>query len=233
VRHRAVFFDLGGTLFSYRSINEHFDRVLSDMARGRGVEAPLDDLRRAYRIAMATTMASWTSRPFYLHRDLFTEAHLRFLQSLGVEARASDPDLRFSEGRVLGGPEISPREDAAATLAALRERGFHVQIVSNIDNDQLDAIWSKIGLADHVDAITTSEEAGSCKPHAGIFQLALAKAGQPPAESVVFVGDSPWHDVAGANALGMTSVLIGDAPPPEAPVPRHRIAELGELLAIV
>ena len=233
VQHRAVFFDLGGTLFSYRSINTHFDRVLEDMARGRGVEAPLDELRRAYRIAMATTMASWTARPFYLHRDLFTDAHVRFLKSLGVEAQPGDPDLRFSEGRVLGEPEVSPREDAADTLAALRARGLHVQIVSNIDNDQLEAIWSRIGLGEHVDAITTSEEAGSCKPHPGIFRLALAKAGRPPPESVVFVGDSPWHDVAGANALGMTSVLIGDAPPPEAPAPRHVIASLGELLAIV
>jgi putative hydrolase of the HAD superfamily len=233
VRHRAVFFDLGGTLFSYRSINSHFDRVLEDMARGRGVAAPLDELRRAYRIAMGTTMASWTERSFYLHRDLFTEAHVRFLRSLGVEAAPDDADVRFSEGRVLGEPEVAPREDAATTLSALRARGLHVQIVSNIDNDQLDAIWSRIGLADHVDAITTSEEARSCKPHPAIFRLALEKAGAPPPESVVFVGDSPWHDVAGANALGMTSVLIGEAPPHDAPPPRHVIANLGELLGIV
>ena len=232
MRHRAVFFDLGGTLFSYRSINSHFDRVLGDMARGRGIEAPLEDLRRAYRIAMGATMASWTERPFYLHRDLFSEAHVRFLRSLGVEAHADDPDVRLSEGRVLGEPEVTPREDAAATLAALRGRGLHVQIVSNIDNDQLEAIWARIGLAQHVDAVTTSEEARSCKPHPGIFQLALSKAGGPPPESVVFVGDSPWHDVAGANALGMTSVLIGQAPA-EAPPARHVIASLGELLGIV
>jgi len=233
VRHRAVFFDLGGTLFSYRSINSHFDRVLEDMARGRGVGAPLDELRHAYRVAMGTTMASWTARPFYLHRDLFTEAHVRFLRSLGVDAGPEDPDVRFSEGRVLGEPEVAPREDAAATLAALRARGLHVQIVSNIDNDQLEAIWSRIGLGEHVDAITTSEEARSCKPHPGIFRLALEKAGTPPPDEVVFVGDSPWHDVAGANALGMTSVLIGDPPPSDAPPARHVISNLGELLDIV
>jgi len=233
VRHRAVFFDLGGTLFSYRSINSHFDRVLKDMARGRGVEAPLDELRHAYRVAMGSTMASWTQRPFYLHRDLFTEAHVRYLRSLGVEANPEDADLRFSESRVLGEPDVAPRDDAAATLAALRARGHHIQIVSNIDNDQLEAIWSRIGLAPHVDAITTSEEARSCKPHPAIFRLALEKAGAPPPESVVFVGDSPWHDVAGANALGMTSVLIGEAPGADAPAARHVIKSLGELLDIV
>lgn len=231
--HRAVFFDLGGTLFSYASIDSHFDRVLEDMARGRGVAAPADELRRAYRVAMGTTMTSWASRPYYLHRDLFSEAHVQFLRSLGVDASAEDEDVRFSQGRVLGEPEIAPRPDAADTLAGLRARGLHVSIVSNIDDDQLAAVWGRLGLGEHVDAITTSEEARSCKPDARIFQLALEKAGGPAPESVVFVGDSPWHDVAGANALGMTSVLIGGAPPEGAPAPRHLIGSLRELLAIV
>lgn len=232
VRHRAVFFDLGGTLFSYGSINAHFDRVLEEMARGRGVAAPLDELRRAYRIAMATTMASWASRPYYLHRDLFGEAHARFLRSLGVAAEPADEDVRFSQGRVLGEPEVAPRPDAAETLSGLRARGLHVSIVSNIDDDQLAAIWSRLGLEAHVDAITTSEEARSCKPDARIFRLALEKAGDPAPESVLFVGDSPWHDVAGANALGMTSVLIGSPPPEGGPAPHHVIGSLRELLAI-
>ena len=232
LRHRAVFFDLGGTLFSYRSINAHFDRLLTEMAHGRGVAAPLESLQQAYRAAMGATLAAWAPRPFYLHRDLFTEAHVRFLRSLGVDASPEDPDVRFSERRVLGEPEVVARADAAETLSALRARGLHVAIVSNIDDDQLEAVWPRLGLESLVDAVTTSEEARSCKPHPEIFRRALGKAGDPPPESVVFVGDSPWHDVAGANALGMTSVLIGAAPS-GAPEPRHEISTLRELLAIV
>jgi len=218
-RHRAVFFDLGGTLFSYRAINAHFDGELERMARGRGVDRPLDDLRQVYRGAMMRVMLEWTGRPYYLHRDLFTEAHVQFLRGLGVDASASDPDLRFSEDKILGGPDIAPREDAAATLATLRERGLHVQIVSNIDQDQLDAVWPRLALDAHVHAITTSEEARSCKPDPGIFRIALEKAGDPDPRSVVFVGDSVLHDVAGARALGMTSVLIGEMP---RGAPEHR-----------
>lgn len=230
--HRAVFFDLGGTLFSYGSINAHFDRVLEDMARGRGVDAPLDELRRAYRVAMATTLSGWTNRAYYLHRDLFGEAHAQFLRALGVAASPDDEDVRFSQARVLGEPAVAPRPDAAETLAALRARGLHVSVVSNIDDDQLAALWGRLGLHELVDAITTSEEARSCKPDARIFELALEKAGGPPPQSVLFVGDSPWHDVAGANALGMTSVLLGEPPPEGAPRPHHVIGTLRELLAI-
>jgi putative hydrolase of the HAD superfamily len=234
-RHRAVFFDLGGTLFSYRAINSHFDGLLERMARGRGVERPLDELRQVYRGAMGRVMLEWASRPYYLHRDLFTEAHLLFLRELGVEARAEDPDVRFSERAVLGEPEVSPRPDAGATLAALRDRGLHLQIVSNIDRDQLDAVWPKLALEAHFDAVTTSEEARSCKPDPGIFRIALEKAGNPDPTSVVFVGDSVLHDVAGAKALGMTSVLIGEAPKaaPAHLSPDHVIEELAELLALV
>jgi 2-haloalkanoic acid dehalogenase type II len=234
-RHRAVFFDLGGTLFSYRSINSHFDGVLERLARGRGVERPMDELRQAYRVAMMRVMGEWAPRPFYLHRELFTEAHVQFLRNVGIDAQAGDPDVQHSQGSVLGEPEIAPRPDAAETLAALRERGLHLQIVSNIDNDQFDAVWPHLALDEHVHAITTSEAAGSCKPHPGIFQVALAKAGNPDPASVVFVGDSLVHDVGGAKALGMTSVLIGE-PPRDAPdhlVPHHVIENLAELLDLV
>lgn len=234
-RHRAVFFDLGGTLFSYHAINSHFDLELERMARGRGIERPLEDLRQVYRGAMMRVMLEWAERPYYLHRDLFTEAHARYLRGLGVDANASDPDLRFSEDKILGGPDVAPREDAVATLAALRERGLHVQIVSNIDQEQLDAVWPRLALDAYVHAITTSEEARSCKPDPGIFRIALEKAGDPDPRSVVFVGDSVLHDVAGARALGMTSVLIGDTPrgAPEHMAPHHVIESLSELLSIV
>ena len=240
--HRAVFFDLGGTLFSYRSINAHFDVVLERLARGRGIERPLDDLRQAYRVAMLRVMGAWADRPFYLHRDLFAEAHAQFLRNVGVDARATDADVAASQTSVLGteraprsGPEIEPRPDAAHTLSTLRERGLHVQIVSNIDADQLDAVWPSLALDEHVHAITTSEEARSCKPDPGIFRIALAKAGDPPPASVVFVGDSVLHDVAGAKALGMTTVLIGAAPAnaPEHLAPHHVIENLAELLDLV
>jgi FMN phosphatase YigB (HAD superfamily) len=43
------------------------------------------------------------------------------------------------------------------------------------------------------------------------------------------------HDVAGARALGMTSVLIGETPhgAPEHMAPHHVIENLSELLSIV
>lgn len=56
-------------------------------------------------------------------------------------------------------------------------------------------------------SLLCSEEAQSCKPDSGIFQVALQRAGCAPDEAV-FVGDTPQHDIAGAVAAGMRAVLI-------------------------
>ncbi len=233
--HRAVFFDLGGTLFSYGSFRDHLDTLCERMARGRGIAAPSEILQQRYRTSMLETMLEYAGRSYYLHRDMFNDAHVRFLSHFDVVARPEDPDVQLASGETLEQPGIAARPDAADTLAELRARGLHVAVVSNIDDDQLAAVWPGVGLAELVDSVTTSEEARSCKPDPGIYRLALTKAGNPHPASVVFVGDSVAHDVAGANALGMTSVLIGALPadPGAERTPSHVIENLAEVLDVL
>jgi FMN phosphatase YigB (HAD superfamily) len=95
------------------------------------------------------------------------------------------------------------------------------------------------GLNQVLDHWTSSEEARSCKPDPGFFRLALEKAGCR-AEDVLFVGDSPTHDIQGAKDMGMTAALIteGDTKPPlqngrESTPPDHEIEALSDLIALV
>jgi putative hydrolase of the HAD superfamily len=231
--HRAVFFDFGGTLFSYGAIRDHFDTLLQSIARQHGLETEQDELRRVYRMTMTRTFAAFREQPFYLHRDLFAQAHRGFLTELGVEPAAGAGDHFYEAQSDLGMARVTVREDARETLETLRDRGLHLSIVSNIDDDQFEPLFAQLGLTRWFDCTTTSEEARSCKPDPGIFRMALRKAGGPPPEEVVFVGDSVPHDVAGAARLGMTTVLLGGAPDSAGPAPDHVISRLGELLAIV
>ena len=228
---RAVFFDLGGTLFSYGSTAPYFTELLVNVAKRHGVEAPPDELRTRYREAMARVGPAIQARPYYLHRELFGAAFVEMLAHYGADEDADRSALY--EGQIqLGLDRVVLREGVPETLTALRERGLHLGIVSNIDDDQFVPLWEKLGLAGWFDATTTSEEARSCKPDPGIYHMALAKAGDPAPEDVVFVGDSPPHDMAGARPLGMTTVLISsrehDVPPEQRP--HHVIRELPELL---
>jgi putative hydrolase of the HAD superfamily len=230
---RAVFFDLGGTLFSYRATRPHFDRVLEALAREHGIDDPFERVRARYRASMSAAGADYNARPYYLHRDMFRAAYLGMLSAYGREAR--DSEALYEGQSDVGARFISLRRGVHETLAALRGRGLHLGIVSNIDDDQFRAIWARLGIADFFDATTTSEEARSCKPDPGIYRAALAKAPGVAPHEVLFVGDSPQHDFAGAKPLGMRTAWIRErhVDLPAALQPDHVIEEIPELLGVI
>ena len=144
--HRAVFFDFGGTLFSYGAIREHFDQLLERFARRHGVDAERDELRRVYRSTMLQTFATYQDRPFYLHRELFEHAHGLFLRAFDTDPGETTGSAFYEAQSDLGMARVELREDARATLEALRERGLHLSIVSNIDDDQFEPLFEQLGL---------------------------------------------------------------------------------------
>jgi putative hydrolase of the HAD superfamily len=91
------------------------------------------------------------------------------------------------------------------------------------------------GLLEYFPVRITSGDTGYMKPHPAIFQHALDLLGVP-ADEAAYVGDRPANDIAGANAVGMFSILmspphlereLGDA------VPDVTIGSLSELLDLV
>lgn len=230
---RAVFFDLGGTLFSYRATRPHFDRLLERLARAHGIDDPFEKVRARYREAMSAAGVDYNARPYYLHRDMFRAAFLGLLRAYGRDA--SDSEALYDGQSDVGARFVQLRAGVRETLEALRTRGLHLGIVSNIDDDQFRAIWPQLGIGSLFHATTTSEEARSCKPDAAIYHAALAKAPGISAAEVLFVGDSPQHDFAGAKPLGMRTAWITERPQElsDALRPDHVIREIPELLPVI
>jgi FMN phosphatase YigB (HAD superfamily) len=120
--HRAVFFDLGGTLFSYAEVRPYFDRMLQELARRHAIDVPMGEIRRIYRTTIERKMAEFLPRPFYLHRDLFGEAHVDLLTALGADPdQSGEPGLYEGQSEV-GFAAVQPREGAGVGPAALRAR---------------------------------------------------------------------------------------------------------------
>jgi ribonucleotide monophosphatase NagD (HAD superfamily) len=46
------------------------------------------------------------------------------------------------------------------------------------------------------------------KPYAAIFDHAIATAAMNPGARVIMIGDSPEHDVAGARAMRLSTLLV-------------------------
>jgi putative hydrolase of the HAD superfamily len=96
--------------------------------------------------------------------------------------------------------------DVAPALAALRERGCRLVVVSNWDCS-LSGWLAGAGLDGFFEAVVSSGGTGVAKPAPGIFERALEVAGVGPDE-VVHVGDSLDNDVAGARAAGLRAILV-------------------------
>jgi putative hydrolase of the HAD superfamily len=199
---KAVLFDFAGTLFDDRALRDAHLRQLRFVAGAAGIEASDADLRAAYRRAMGAAYRVVAARPSYSHRDLFGAAFATTAVALGGAIDEATADKAVDRQYRATIDEAALRPDCLDSLAALRQASIHVQVVSNIDEEQFQPMLDRLGLRTALDAWTSSDEAGSCKPDAAIFQLALVKAGVDPDEAL-FVGDSIHHDVLGPAALGM------------------------------
>lgn len=233
---KAVLFDFGGTLFDYADLAGAQLESLEVFAREVGIAASAADLARAHRAATASTYRDYLPRPYYPHRDFFADAVRGMGSLLGRELDDAEIDRWFAIQHERRARDFRLRPGVVETLRALRDRGLHLGIVSNIDEDDLHHLIDRGALRDHFHSLLSSEAAGSCKPDPRIFALALERAGCD-ADEALFVGDSLPADVAGANHAGMRSVLLwhrdDKRPPQDVPQPRHVIRAIPDLLDLV
>lgn len=203
---KGLLFDLGGTLFSYPR-SRGMGGALLEAAATLGVDAPPEVVGRAWGAANEAAMRRYASEPYFLHRNLFHDALVAFAASFDRTVSDAVAERFQAAQRQLVIEHLPIRRECHDALAELKSRGLYLAIVSNIDDDYLHPLVEKHDLHRWLDHWTSSEEAGSCKPHTGIYHYALGKAGLTVGETL-FVGDSLHHDVAGASAVGMRSARI-------------------------
>lgn len=91
-------------------------------------------------------------------------------------------------------------------LVTCRKRSISVCLVTDLTAEiQLKKI-TRLRIANLIDLVVSSEEAGADKPHKSIFILALSKLGLAPHE-VILIGDDHKKDILGARALGIRAIL--------------------------
>ncbi len=236
---RGVFFDLGGTLFTYRGIGRATSPLLMEAVRRMDVGGEPGEIDRVYQRASREVSEEYAGKNFYLHRDLFRDTFARFVDYMHGTFEEQDYAWYRTEQHKLVLSNLVLKDDCHSTLQHLKEQGLYLSIVSNIDDDMLHPLVAREGLHEYLHHWTSSEAAESCKPHHRFFEISLEKSGLA-AGDVLFVGDSPEHDVQGAHAVGMQTVLIieqGVEPPlqigRETVAPNHTISTLSELKLLV
>jgi putative hydrolase of the HAD superfamily len=215
---KAVLFDLDGTLFdrdaSFRElVHDQYDHFATELG---------GTPREVFVRRVVEMDAHGYVDKQVVYRDLALELHLS-------EATADRLFIHFRDAYASYSrcfPEV------LSALAALRERGMKLAIITNGSTTMQEQKIGQLGLANLMDEVLISEREGIRKPDRKIFERALERLAVAPTEAW-FVGDHPLADVQGAFEAGLTAVwrYMSHWQRPE--VPSFEIHGLDDLVRIL
>jgi putative hydrolase of the HAD superfamily len=241
-RIKAVIFDLDDTLIDwsgqtqpYREVvRPHLDNMYHHLAAAGCALPDQDSFAHCWR---ETVSEQWEGAKGNWAGISFRGALAACLETLGIETEGLDLEaaMRAYEARPI--PGVVLFADTLSVLEQLREQGYLLGLITNsmMPMWMRDAELLEYQLLDYFNARITSGDIGYMKPHPAIYDHMLELLGIA-AHEAVFVGDRPANDIAGANEVGMTSVLIT---PPHLSFelngvqPDYIIKQLSDLLPIL
>jgi putative hydrolase of the HAD superfamily len=216
----AVVFDWGGTLTPWHDVD--VAETWRCVARVVHADAPALVEELAARL-LAADEAIWS-------RSREGSSSARFADVLAACQMEATAELLAAHCSPWE-PHTLIDPDVPETLAALRERGIKVGLLSNTiwPRGQHEEWLERDGVLHLFDGAVFSSEIAWMKPHPEAFRAAMAAVGVGDPSRAVFVGDRPYDDIHGAKSAGMRAVLV-----PHSRIPEHERGPVeGEADAVV
>ncbi|MCB8943538.1 MAG: HAD family hydrolase [Ardenticatenaceae bacterium] len=237
----AIVFDLDDTLIDWSEQTLSFGEVTRPHvgkvhAYLTAENHPLPDADTFFHEYRSTVRADWEAAQGVWSGVSFYNSLGKLFRALALDVARIDLEAvaRAYDWQPTAGVRVFA--DTLDVLTAVKS-SYKIGLITNsmLPMWMRDVELEAYGLIDFFDARTTSGDVGFMKPHTAVFHHLLHQLDVPP-QRAVFVGDSPQHDIAGANATGMVSVLMS---PPHlnrdlnGTVPDYTITCLQELLDIL
>ncbi|GAB6926265.1 HAD family hydrolase [Paenibacillus sp. JCM 10914] len=161
-------------------------------------------------------------------QELFTE----LLEELPWQTKPGIAELLdyYAEHYVKSACLMEGAEEVIRQLGENYKIGLITNGKTHIQYGKID----QLDMRDWFDVILVSEEAGVKKPHAGIFEMAVAQLGIS-ADECLYIGDHPVNDIQGAGGYGMQTIWFEVNQPWHenlTVVPKHKITHLRDLIEI-
>jgi HAD superfamily hydrolase (TIGR01509 family) len=159
----------------------------------------------------------------------FGSAEVLVADCLTLHGLPADPQTVSRVRRAMAIPvsdRMKPLPGAIELLAGIRALGMRTLITSNTYWRDAESYWEDfrlLGMAEHIEAVVTSVDAGHLKPHPAVFEMAMRVAGVP-AERCVVIGNREENDIEPALALGMRTILVYPDDPKPASSRAHAVA---------
>jgi putative hydrolase of the HAD superfamily len=210
---RAVLFDYGHTLVDFRrteeALLEAYEAIRNRIEAALEIEAPEVGhlIDRVAREVDRRVAASYDERRLE-ELDLVATFDQILLSTLGLTVPPDVVRHIVALDHSAYSHTITVTPETLGVLEELKRRGLKLGLVSNVSllPDLMREDLRALGILRYLDASTFSSEAGTRKPDARIFLQVLDEIGVPP-ERAVFVGDRVGDDIAGAQGVGMRTIL--------------------------
>lgn len=182
----AIIFDIDGTLTD--SVDIHA-MAWREALRHFGYEIPYERVRRQIGKGGDQLLQTLLSRSEFESRgeeldqyrgDLFKRKYMKLIRPLSMV------------------PELFRR---------IRSQGTKIVLASSAKRDEVEQYEKLLQVEDIVEHETSADDAERSKPHPDIFQAAMDRLGNPPAQEVVAVGDTPY-DVQATAAISVACVGV-------------------------
>jgi putative hydrolase of the HAD superfamily len=126
---------------------------------------------------------------------------------------------------------LAPVDGVVETITELRRRGLKTGLIT-VCSEDVAVLWPETAFRGLFDAEVFSCSVGLRKPDPRIYRLALDQLGVEPGEAM-FVGDGANDELAGAERIGMTAVMLERPGEEQPPWDGQRIRRLPKLLDLL
>lgn len=210
-----IWFDLDDTLYDFAASSLIALRGVYDKYRLDRFFSSVEQWTEVYHRHNSALWKLYNAAMITQQQLRFDRFYLPLLEG-GVpeeENRRLNPQLDVDYLAMLGSTGLLV-DGAAAALSHLRERGFHIGILSNgfrgVQHEKL----RSSGIGHLIDKIVLSDDINVNKPDRRIYEYALEQAGATAAGSLM-IGDNPDTDIAGAVRAGWHALLYAPHAPDE------------------
>jgi putative hydrolase of the HAD superfamily len=239
---QAVFFDMGGTIETFRYTHDLRlkatpgiqQKLLSaginlHLSHEQLLEVVTGGVNRYHKWRLQSLEEL---PPEQVWREYILAKYA--IDSDAVEAIAEDLML-YIETRYY---HRKMRPEIPAVLEAIRQMGLKIGLISNVSSrGQVPTNLKQYGIQDYFNPIVLSSEYGRRKPDPAIFHYAARQANVPTSECV-YIGDRISRDIVGARKAGYRLAIqiqhdFKHGEDDEGPAPNAVITHMTELLDIL
>ncbi len=210
---RALIFDVNGTLIDIETDEglEEIYRAIGHFLTYQGIFLHRGEVRDLYfqimqqqRAKSAETFAEWDAVEVW--REFLHNNASDYTRSLPPEKQEQLPLFLAELHRGISRKRLRLYPQVQETLDQLRSH-YSMAVVSDAQSAYAVPELRAVGLLKYFDPIIVSGDYGYRKPDARLFQKALDGLQVRP-EQALFLGNDLYHDIFGAQQLGMKAIFV-------------------------